>query len=650
MKLRFPSGRRARHAVLILIDLVCLIAAIALVFGIYPSSTMRLTTQTKIIHGAILLGCIFLMRLVFRVYSQSWRYANESAYLLFIFADTLGGGLYFLISNTFMVWKISAIHTFAVVAMSLIFTLSFRFLYQWQRAVERSPIKISKLKDKEGHAISEPLQTRIAIVGASEMGIQLARELLGDKNAKYLPVCFLDNNKGKIGNLILGLKVFPEDESVALTAQKMNVDTFVITIPDKDAAFLQKLFLFYKQFGRNVLIYDYPADRLLEDGGSKTIREINIEDLLPREKIANLGSNKSEFYRGETILVTGAGGSIGSELCRQLLVMEPKTLVLLDIYENSVYDLQNELKARKTSTDIQVEIASVREKSKIDEVMKRYQPSFVFHAAAHKHVPLMEHNPEEAIKNNVFGTYNMVSSAEEHGVKRFILISTDKAVNPTNVMGASKRLCEMIVQSRRDSKTAFVAVRFGNVLNSNGSVIPLFLRQIKSGGPVTVTDKRIVRYFMMISEAAQLVLQTGCRAEKGDIYVLNMGSQVKIIELAENLIRLSGYTPYKEIDIQEIGLRPGEKLYEEILIDYTNQLKTDDQRIFIERESGLTRDEVEDKLAVLKAAIAEKTPEAIVEAVKRTVPTYHDAEEVNQKAILAGEDKNVPTEAVKEEA
>lgn len=650
MKLRFPSGRRARHAVLILIDLVCLIAAIALVFGIYPSSTMRLTTQTKIIHGAILLGCIFLMRLVFRVYSQSWRYANESAYLLFIFADTLGGGLYFLISNTFMVWKISAIHTFAVVAMSLIFTLSFRFLYQWQRAVERSPIKISKLKDKEGHAINEPLQTRIAIVGASEMGIQLARELLGDKNAKYLPVCFLDNNKGKIGNLILGLKVFPEDESVALTAQKMNVDTFVITIPDKDAAFLQKLFLFYKQFGRNVLIYDYPADRLLEDGGSKTIREINIEDLLPREKIANLGSNKSEFYRGETILVTGAGGSIGSELCRQLLAMEPKTLVLLDIYENSVYDLQNELKARKTATDIQVEIASVREKSKIDEVMKRYEPSFVFHAAAHKHVPLMEHNPEEAIKNNVFGTYNMVSSAEEHGVKRFILISTDKAVNPTNVMGASKRLCEMIVQSRRDSKTAFVAVRFGNVLNSNGSVIPLFLRQIKSGGPVTVTDKRIVRYFMMISEAAQLVLQTGCRAEKGDIYVLNMGSQVKIIELAENLIRLSGYTPYKEIDIQEIGLRPGEKLYEEILIDYTNQLKTDDQRIFIERESGLTRDEVEDKLAVLKAAIAEKTPEAIVEAVKRTVPTYHDAEEVNQKAILAGEDKIVPTEAVKEEA
>ncbi|MDI9521029.1 MAG: nucleoside-diphosphate sugar epimerase/dehydratase [Bacillota bacterium] len=650
MKLRFPSGRRARHAVLILIDLVSLVVAIALVFGIYPSSAMRLTTQTKVIHGAILMGCIFLMRLLFRVYSQSWRYANESAYLLFIFADTLGGGLYFLISNTFMVWKISAIHTLAVVAMSLIFTLTLRFLYQWRRAVDRSPFKISKLKDKNSKLIDGPLQTRIAIVGASEMGIQLARELLSDKNAKYLPVCFLDNHPGKIGNFILNLRVYPEDESIALTAQKMNVDTFVITIPDKDAEFLQKLFVFYKQFGRNVLIYDFPADRLLDDGQSKTIREINIEDLLPRKKISNLGHNKGEYYKGQTILVTGAGGSIGSELCRQLLVMEPDTLVLLDIYENSVYDLQNELNARKSSVKVRVEIASVRDKNKIDEVMDRYKPSFVFHAAAHKHVPLMEHNPEEAIKNNVFGTYNLVTSAEEHGVKRFILISTDKAVNPTNIMGASKRLCEMIVQSRKDSQTAFVAVRFGNVLNSNGSVIPLFLNQIKAGGPVTVTDKRIVRYFMMISEAAQLVLQTGCRAEKGDIYVLNMGSQVKILDLAENLIRLSGYIPYKEIDIQEIGLRPGEKLYEEILVDKTSQLQTDDQRIFIERESGLSREEVQEKLNLLKDALSSKAKDALVEAVKKAVPTYHDAEEVNKEAIRQEEEKTQPKEALKEDA
>ncbi len=650
MKLRFPSGRRARHAVLVLIDLICLVAAIALVFGIYPSSTMRLTIQTKFMHGAILLGCIFFMRLVFRVYSQSWRYANESAYLLFIFADALGAALYFFISNTFMVWKISAIHTFSVVAMSLILTLSCRFLYQWQRAVERSPIKISKLKDKKSKALSAPLQTRIAIVGASEMGIQLARELLSDKNAKYLPVCFLDNHPGKVGNFILNLRVYPEDESVALTAQKMNVDTFVITIPDKDAAFLQKLFLFYKQFGRKVLIYDFPADRLLQDGQSKTIREINIEDLLPREKIASLGAGKNEFYQGQTILVTGAGGSIGSELCRQLLLMEPKTLVLLDIYENSVYDLQNELLDRKTATKVQVEIASVRDRRKIDEIMARYKPSFVFHAAAHKHVPLMEHNPEEAIKNNVFGTENMVLAAEAHGVKRFILISTDKAVNPTNVMGASKRLCEMIIQSRKDSQTAFVAVRFGNVLNSNGSVIPLFLRQIKSGGPVTVTDKRIVRFFMMISEAAQLVLQTGCRAEKGDIYVLNMGSQVKILDLAENLIRLSGYTPYQDIDIKEVGLRPGEKLYEEILVDNNSQLKTDDQRIFIEREAGPSREEVRAKLDVLQAALEKKEQSAIVEAVRQTVPTYHDADEVNQIAIKIQTEYIKPQEALKEEA
>jgi len=353
--------------------------------------------------------------------------------------------------------------------------------------------------------------------------------------------------------------------------------------------------------------------------------------------VASLGAEKTENYRGATILVTGAGGSIGSELCRQLLGLQPERLVLLDIYENGVYDLYQELQAKSTSVQLDIEIASVRDRRKIDDIMARYRPQFVFHAAAHKHVPLMEHNPEEAVKNNVFGTYNVVCSAEEHGVGRFIMVSTDKAVNPTNIMGASKRLCEMIIQSRKDSGTAFVAVRFGNVLNSNGSVIPLFMRQIAQGGPVTVTDKKVVRYFMMIPEAAQLVLQTGCRAERGDIYVLNMGSPVRILDLAENLIRLSGLVPYEDVDIVEIGLRPGEKLYEEILVQEDQMKQTEDRRIFIEHESGPDRQEVDEKLALLTRALDSGSEEELRRAVRAAVPTYCDAEEVNRNADNARE-------------
>ncbi len=630
------SSRTVRRIVLVAVDLVSLATAITLIFGVYPSSAMRLTVQTKFIHGLILAACIFFMRFVLRIYAQSWRYANESAYLTFVAADSIGGALYFLISNTFMVWKISAIHTLAVVAIGLIFTLSTRFIYQWLRTEERGSRHWFRRKRDRGES-ERRVRTRVGIVGASGMGVQLAQELLGDRGARYLPVCFFDNNPQKVGSYILGLKVFPEDDSVPLAAQKMNVDTFVIAIPYKDTAFLQKLFLFYKQFGHSVLIYDYPANRLLADGQPKSIREINIEDLLPREMVASLGAEKTENYRGATILVTGAGGSIGSELCRQLLGLQPERLVLLDIYENGVYDLYQELQAKSTSVQLDIEIASVRDRRKIDDIMARYRPQFVFHAAAHKHVPLMEHNPEEAVKNNVFGTYNVVCSAEEHGVGRFIMVSTDKAVNPTNIMGASKRLCEMIIQSRKDSGTAFVAVRFGNVLNSNGSVIPLFMRQIAQGGPVTVTDKKVVRYFMMIPEAAQLVLQTGCRAERGDIYVLNMGSPVRILDLAENLIRLSGLVPYEDVDIVEIGLRPGEKLYEEILVQEDQMKQTEDRRIFIEHESGPDRQEVDEKLALLTRALDSGSEEELRRAVRAAVPTYCDAEEVNRNADNARE-------------
>jgi len=342
------------------------------------------------------------------------------------------------------------------------------------------------------------------------------------------------------------------------------------------------------------------------------------------------------------VLVTGGGGSIGSELCRQIAKLSPARLIIFDIYENNAYDIQQELIRRHgAKLNLSVEIGSVRERARLEAVFAHYRPEIVFHAAAHKHVPLMEHSNQEAIKNNCLGTYNTADMAEKYGAKKFILVSTDKAVNPTNVMGASKRVCEMIVQCRTDSETAFAAVRFGNVLGSNGSVIPLFRRQIEAGGPITITDKRIIRYFMTIPEASGLVMQAGAMAKRGELFVLDMGKPVRILDLAENMVRLSGLVPYRDIDIVETGLRPGEKLYEELLIKTETLDKTENNMIFIEKDTPYTRAEVEEKLEILRAAIAdhhgEIAAEAVTEAMKQVVPTFHSPETVNKTAAKAAE-------------
>ena len=321
------------------------------------------------------------------------------------------------------------------------------------------------------------------------------------------------------------------------------------------------------------------------------MRNVKIDDLLGRERVVFNNQEVFGFLQDKVIMVTGGGGSIGSELCRQIAKRGPKRLIVVDIYENNAYDLQQELKMEYgNKLDLKVEIASVRDREKVRELVGYYRPQIIFHAAAHKHVPLMEECPEEAVKNNVFGTYNVVHAADEFGVDKFVLISTDKAVNPTNVMGATKRFCEMILQSMKGrSHTEYAAVRFGNVLGSNGSVIPLFRRQIEAGGPVTITDKRIIRYFMTIPEAAQLVLEAGAMAGSSEVFVLDMGQPVKILDLAENLIKLSGYVPYVDIDIVETGLRPGEKLYEELLMKSDGLMKTTSSKIFIERQQEISR-------------------------------------------------------------
>jgi len=346
-------------------------------------------------------------------------------------------------------------------------------------------------------------------------------------------------------------------------------------------------------------------------------------------------------FHGKRVAVTGGGGFIGSELCRQLVSLGVSALLIFEIAENSSYELLQELKTLAPDCDIRIAIGSVRDRERIFAAFSEFRPHIVCHAAAHKHVPLMEKCPQEAVRNNVFGTLNLVQAANSFSVAKFIQVSTDKAVNPTSVMGASKRMCEIILQSMKNrSDTCFAAVRFGNVLGSNGSVVPLFEQQIAQGGPITITDKRIIRYFMTIPEAAQLVLQAGAMAKKNELYVLDMGEPVKILNLAENLIRLSGLTPYKDIEIKEVGLRPGEKLYEELLVVDRDIGKTENNKIFVEQQPDVSLEELEEKLEILKIALEEDNPAAIRVALHRVVPNFYEPEELNLKAAVRNCDES----------
>ena len=582
----------------------------------------RLSFHYKALNCVVLVGCIFLARFAMRIYSNVWRYANTSVYLWLVLADVVGCGAYGAISrlwispNYIRLW-----HCLSTVCVNTLATISLRYIWQGF---------LSWKGRRSDHTLGTQNRINVGIVGAGSVGVVLAEELSVNRRAHYRPYCFFDNDPNKAGSSISGIRVYPEDEHVVDFIRKHPIQEIVIALPDLDADNRKRLFDLYKQTGLPVKLYDFALGS--EGGGKREMRDIRIEDLLFRESVDFDQRPKRAFYKGKTVLVSGGGGSIGSEICRQLAEMEIKKLVIVDIYENNAYDIQQELIRRYgKALPLEVYIASVRDRDRMDEIFSRVRPDVVVHAAAHKHVPLMEHDCQEAVKNNVFGTLNVADMAEKYGAQRFVLISTDKAVNPTNIMGASKRLCEMVIQCRKDSPTDFIAVRFGNVLGSNGSVIPLFRKQIENGGPVTITDKRIIRYFMTIPEAANLVLQTGVSAGKGEIYVLDMGKPVKILDLAENMIRLSGFTPYEDIDIQEIGLREGEKLYEELLMRTEELDKTDNQRIFIERDKALTRAEMAEKLSRLKKALDEGGAPAARRAVIAEVPTFHDPAELNNR-------------------
>ena len=567
----------------------------------------------------LLYGCTVLFQLLLHTYDSLWRYAESREYLSLLIAALGGFFLYEVLARQLLETVISFLLLTSVAGTWVLGMLLLRFMYR----VYRSRV----LYRRGGHQIP------VAIVGAGSAGVQLLEELQSNPGSRYSVQCFFDDDPGKVGKRIRGVEIKGTIAQAKERLRAMDIQEIIVAIPSADDErrhqILQKLSGLERV---RISVLPSTLDLIAQKPIRSQLRQLRIEDLLGREPVELDPAPVDAYLTGKVVMVTGGGGSIGSELCRQIARHNPKQLIVVDIYENNAYDIQQELRYHYgNKLDLQVEIASIRDRERVNQLFATYRPDVVFHAAAHKHVPLMEDSPQEAVRNNVFGTLNLVQAADAYGVGKFIQISTDKAVNPTSVMGATKRLCEIILQSMKGrSKTTFAAVRFGNVLGSNGSVVPLFQRQIAAGGPVTVTDKRIIRYFMTISEATELVLQAGAMAHQNELYVLDMGRPVKILDLAENMIRLSGYVPYRDIDIIETGLRPGEKLYEELLVASRDIEKTENDQIFVERQPAVTQEELRGKLAVLEAALEKNDPSVIRGALRMVVPHFHEPEEVNK--------------------
>lgn len=475
---------------------------------------------------------------------------------------------------------------------------------------------------------------KLLIVGAGSAATMMIHDLSRNENLCYDIVGLIDDDKMKKKCTISGYRVLGDRNCIVDICRDYSVDEILIAMPSASVSQQREVIKICNE--TECKIKTLPSVDQMIINEKMCMRDVEIDDLLEREEIKLENEGISQYIEGNTVLVTGGGGSIGSELCRQIMKFKPSKLVILDIYENNAYDVQMELNEKYPQNRPEVVIASVRETERLEKIFEKYMPAIVFHAAAHKHVPLMENSPQEAIKNNIFGTYNVAKCADKFGCRKFVMISTDKAVNPTNIMGASKRMCEMVVCAmQKNSRTEFVSVRFGNVLNSNGSVVPLFKRQIAKGGPVTVTHKDITRFFMTIPEAAQLVLQAGAYAKGGEVFVLDMGQPVKIYDLAKNLIKLSGYKPNVDIEIKEIGLRPGEKLYEELLMNEEGLVSTRHSKIFIGHQSDVTMEEVEKKLEKLEAAAKTQDKDVIRRALHDAVPTFVEANIVNENAMNA---------------
>lgn len=599
-----------------------------------------------IIQAALSFACVFAARFVGGIYRQIWRYGGIQCYIRLLVVDAVAFVLNLILDLGLPIEHISTARLLSISCMNLLGALAIRMLYRYaykcgnQQTLKGRILNLllrifagDRLQDEKD---AERRQIKIAIIGAGRVGVTFAEELLNNTSSSYMPRCFIDISQEKVGRSIHGIPVLMENKATLEHLRDYEVQEIVFAIPALSDADKKRLYDYYRNAGYKIKVYDYPV--VWPAGGKRHLREFDIEELLFRKPVVMEDEKTSAYYRNKVVLITGGGGSIGSELCRQIARMQPKQIIVLDIYENGAYDVQQELKiAYKNDLDIGIEIVSITNKDGMARVFNTYHPQIVIHAAAHKHVPLMEHNCIEAVENNVFGTKNLVELCEEYAVERFMMVSTDKAVNPTNVMGATKRMCEMIVQSASTyGKVKYSATRFGNVLGSAGSVIPLFKKQIACGGPITLTDRRVVRYFMTIAEASQLVLQSGAMANNGELFVLDMGQPVKILDLAESMIRLSGV---EGIEIVETGLRDGEKLYEELLVKTEELDKTDNSLIFIERDTPYSRDEMNRKLNILKAACDSDDDEAVRSALKKVIPTYNSPEKVNGRMGYAAESR-----------
>lgn len=619
---------------LVFYDIAWMIVSYTIVFQLLGGKE-GLATSSLVVEFLVFVFCVETSRIVFRVYGQIWRYGGIQSYVRLIAADAVGCFFYYIISRLTAIDNIPMIRVVAFMGLTCLGSLSMRMVYRYAYKCGTTSTKwgqflllllkiFGNIKTSD-HIASKKI--KVAILGAGNVGASLASELMTNKDSMYEPRFFIDVSDEKVGRSIYGLKVFMEDDNLPVLLQDYDIQEVIFAVPEMDQAKKEHLYELFKQCGCKILIHDAPT---LENPEKKNqLREFSVEELLFRKQTLVVDDRTKAYYKDKVILITGGGGSIGSELCRQIAKMGPKQLIILDIYENCAYDIQQELKRKYNGKlNLEVEICSITNKNALERVFETYRPQIVINAAAHKHVPLMEHNVIEAIENNVFGCVNVIDCCEKYEAERFMMVSTDKAVNPTNVMGATKRMCEMVAQSASlTGKVKYSATRFGNVLGSAGSVIPLFKRQIAEGGPVTITDKRIIRYFMTIPEASQLVLASGAMAKNGELFVLDMGKPVKILDLAQSMIRLTGA---KNIEIIETGLRPGEKLYEELLIKTENLDKTDNRQIFIERDTPLPKEAIEERLKSLRDACNAGNDDVAREVLRAAVPTFCRPEDVNK--------------------
>lgn len=612
------KNKKISIAVFVLADII--IATISAImpfvfrFGIFSVRSLPWFWNLAIKWLPLDIVIFIAVNAVLRLYNRVWTYASVNEMADCIKSVCITETLYIVYRMVLGIYMFRSYYPFNFMMLLLLLGTS------------RISVRVIRGFEKRRYKTGD--KRNVMIIGGGAAASMLLKEYqLGSKNIKV--VCIIDDNPGKKGKMLNNVPIIGGRDLIVAAADKYSIDEIVLAIPSASPQDVRDLIHICQETSARVRRLPAIASTLT-DSLSSAVRDVNYEDLLGRDSVIIRNPELQTFVKDKTIMVTGGGGSIGSELCRQIVANDPMKLIIVDIYENSTYELEMELRRYYPDADIEVLIASVRDYDRLETIFAKYRPDVVYHAAAHKHVPLMEISPNEAIKNNCLGTLNLAKLSDKYGVKRFVMISTDKAVRPTNVMGATKRICEMIVQTyNRRSNTEFVAVRFGNVLGSNGSVIPLFLKQIESGGPVTLTHRDITRFFMTIPEAVSLVLTAGLMAKGGEIFILDMGEPVKIYDLACNLIRMKGYEPEKDIKIEVVGLRPGEKLYEELLMAEEGLQETDNKKIHIGKPIEIDEEKFLSDLSTLINK-AEDNMAGIREDIKKICPTYNPDNKVKR--------------------